>query len=77
MRATKWLESPFLKGGWCTRGVGRERVLETGVEEGSEKEQKGELDWEEEEFELGLWLWVTKLAGREAEQPMIGGQVRN
>ena len=63
--------SPFLRGGWWTSGVGRERALGTGGEEfeecDCEAEPEGDNDDEDEGLDgcSGKWVW-----GFEEEQPM-------
>lgn len=38
VRETRWLVSPFLRGGWWTRGVRREKALGCGEEMGERVE---------------------------------------
>ena len=68
VKETRWWVSPFLTGGWCTRGVGSERALGTGGEECEETMDSRE---EKEHGSSGeLWLLVKIVLGLEAEQPM-------
>lgn len=75
MSETRWCVSPFLMGGWCTRGIGRESaLLLTGGEElklcEAEEEEKEEV--REAEGEGSSWLLLaTMVMVLEAEQPMI------
>lgn len=46
VRETKWFVSPLQRGGWWTKGLGRDRVLDTGV---GEKTEYGDCICEEEE----------------------------
>lgn len=79
VRETRWVESPLRRGGWWTRGVGRERVREIGVGEREyhEEEWEGEEDdwWESGGSGGGCCSVVVggvkRVLGREAEQPIF------
>ena len=74
MRETRWWVSPFLRAGWWTRGVGRERVLEIGAEDCKEEEDEEEEEpCEEEENEASSEGLCKRLSGLEAEHPMNEG----
>lgn len=56
--------SPFLRGGWWTRGVSREKALGFGEEDGEGVESK------KEDEDGSSWFLQRKVSGLEAVQPM-------
>lgn len=74
MRETRWRVSPFLRGGWWTSEVGRERGLGTGGDEFEECECdcEAEAEYEDDDGEglddgSSAEKWVLCF---EEEQPM-------